>query len=125
MKKIDPNYLHDEKYIQYQELTETERETMLIRYRELLPRFEKKADVIDARGFAPMDVLHEIILSDSRQKARSIERTIKTKAIRELQKQDEFLYGLDKTEEQPDFNVIAYIQKHENELSEIFNVKIS
>ncbi len=125
MKKIDPNYLNDEEYIPYQELTKTEREAMLIRYLDLLPRFEKKAEVIDARGFAPMDVLHEIVLTDSRQKAKSIERSMKTQSIRELQKQEEFLYGLDTAEEQTDFNVLAYVQKHENELSEIFNVKIN
>ncbi|WP_430811284.1 MULTISPECIES: hypothetical protein [unclassified Carboxylicivirga] len=122
MRKIDPNYLNDEKYTPYQELTSQERENMLSRYEELHPFYAKKAEVIDARGFCPMDVLHEIILTEKKQ-AWTTERTLRTEAIRESQKQEEYLYGLDTSEEQSDFSALAYIEQHEDELSRIFKIK--
>ncbi|MBK3516691.1 hypothetical protein [Carboxylicivirga marina] len=122
MRKIDPNYINDEKYIPYKELTDQERENMLARYEELLPFYKSKAEVIDARGFCPMDILHEIVLTEKKQ-AWATERTMKTQAIRESEKHEEYLYGLDTSEEQSDFSVLSYIQKHEDELSMIFKVK--
>ncbi len=122
MRKVDPNYLSDETYTPYRELTDDQRKQMQARYEELYPFYRKKAEVIDSRGFCPMDILHEIILSEKKQ-AWATERTLKTQAIRESEKHEEYLQDIPTNEEQPDMDVNEYILQHENELSMIFKVK--
>ncbi|WP_430816583.1 hypothetical protein [Carboxylicivirga sp. RSCT41] len=123
LKEIDEAYLTEIVYEPWPELSEEEKAEMEAKYEELLPRFINREErIIGKGGKCPMDILHDTILKGIQAKVSSVQRTSQTEAIREAQKQSDYLSTQKTICVQPNnFDAKHYLEQKRETLKRVFN----
>ncbi len=125
-QNVDENYLKDEVYQPWPELTEEERKDMETRYLAFLPRFKNKDEKFLYGGSCkcPMDILHDYILKGHKANIVSVQKTETTMSIRERQKQADYIYRQPRSTNRiiEDIDVKALLIRNRERLSQIFKL---